>query len=156
MNRKISELSVKEVLALAIQIEQENGDRLRQFAETLNGRDPEAAEKFRELAMEEDCHKEWLVQKFNRRFKSPLPHVDGSEVEGMEDAMVWGGPVKYRALEADQVYQTALAAENRAKEFYRKAGLTTLDKSLFLLFRQLATMEDGHVDWLERKIQASV
>jgi erythrin-vacuolar iron transport family protein len=155
MNRKIHDLSTKEVLALAIHVEQENGDRLRNFAKAFDGHDPEVASKFRELAEEEDCHKEWLTQKFKRRFKGPVPSIQGVNVEGLEEIMAWNA-ADFEDLnrnQADQIYQAALEMEYRARKFYQAAESIAVDKSLILLFRQLAGMEDDHVGWLEQRIQ---
>ena len=156
MSRKISELSPKEVLALAIQIEQANGECLRKFAKAFDGYDPKVAEKFRELAEEEDLHEVWLTEKFKSRFKGPIPPIEALDVEDMGAAVEWESPPNnvVDILKADEIYQQALAAEYRARKFYEEAGSVASDKSLVLLFRQLAKMENDHAGWLEKKIQA--
>lgn len=140
---------------MAISIEQANGRFLRQFADAFEGKDPQVSRRFRELAEEEAVHEEWLTEKFKRRFEGPVPAVPWVNVQGLEDAVEWahpGIPVS-EDLEEEEVFILALAAEKRASEFYRRAGLATMDKSLFLLFRQLVAMEKGHADWLKEQIQ---
>jgi len=157
MSRKISELSSKEVLAIAIQIEKENGDCLRKFADAFEGHNKEVAQKFRELAEEEDCHHEWLSQKFKRRFHGEVPAPPTADVEGLKQALAWDESEfkVFDSLKAEKIFQMALETENRARSFYQEAERTAIDKSLALLFRQLATMEDDHAGWLEERIKAT-
>jgi erythrin-vacuolar iron transport family protein len=157
MTRKISELSPKEVLAIAIRIEQANGKLLRHFAEAFDSYDKKAAERFLELAEEEDLHETWLTEKFRRRFKGPIPPINELDVEGVKEVIKWN-ELKNKpsgGLEAGKIYQLALEAENRARIFYQEAGSIAADKSLVLLFRQLAKMENDHAGWLENKINTA-
>ncbi len=157
MTRKISELSPKEVLALAVRIEQANGKLMRNFAGAFLSYDKNAAEKFLELAEEEDLHEAWLTEKFKRRFKGLIPPINEFDVEGVKEVIEWDEPKSLivDGVEADKVYQLALEAENRARLFYQEAGTVAADKSLMLLFRQLAKMENDHAGWLEEKIQTA-
>jgi len=155
MSRKINELTPKEVLALAICVEQANGKRLRLFAEIFQAREPETARKFLELAEEEDRHEQWLTEKFKRRFGGSIPPISEFDVEGVVEAIEWDAPEKQIAegLKDDLVFQLALDSENRARNFYQDAVGLVEDKSLALLFRMLAAMERDHVGWLEDKIE---
>ena len=155
MIRKIGELSPKEVLALAIHIEQANGRRLRHFADAFSGRDGQVTEKFQELAEEERQHEIWLTEKFKRRFKGPIPSISEFDVKGVVEAVEWDDSEHaiFGSLTPDQVFRLALVAENNARRFYEEAESTAIDKSLRLLFRQLGAMENDHAGWLEKKIQ---
>lgn len=155
MSRKISELKPEEILALAIHLERANGRHLRLFADAFEGRDPEAAQKFRELAAEENRHEEWLLEKFKRRFTGPVPSVGEFDVEGVMEILQWEaqGENFYEDLKGSKIFQLALESENRARKFYQDAVPLTNDKSVSLLFRVLAAMEQDHVDWLVKKIK---
>ena len=155
MARKINELTPKEVLALAIHLEQSNANRLRQFARSLDGHDETSARQFQELAEEEDHHEEWLTEKFKRRFTGPIPSIEELEVPELMDAVEWDASENkiLEDLKGKNVFQLALDLENRATKFYQEAETVEADKFLALLFRQLADMEQEHVRWLELKIQ---
>jgi rubrerythrin len=155
MTRKIQELSPKEVLALAIHVEQANGRRLTHFADAFDGYDNEVAAKFRELAEEERQHEVWLTHKFQRRFKGPIPDVREFDVEEVIEAVEWDDSEHqiFDSLNADEVFKLALAAEDQAQAFYKKAATIKGDKSLILLFRQLSEMEKDHAGWLKKRIQ---
>lgn len=157
MTRKISELSSKEVLALAIHIEVANKNRLRNFAHAFTGYDDDVEQKFNELAEEEGMHESWLQQKFKKMFKGPVPKVGEFDVEEVVEAVEWDDSehLIFDSLKAENVYRLALDAENGARNFYQVAVKTVKDKSLIKLFKELAGMEDDHVGWLKKKLGIS-
>ena len=158
MTRKIADLKPEEILALAIHLERANGRHLRLFADAFEERDPEAAQKFRELAAEENRHEEWLMEKFKRRFTGPVPPISEFDVEGVMEILQWEarGERFYEDLNGPKIFRMALESENRARQFYQEAVGLTEDKSVVILFRMLAAMERDHVEWLEKKIQNAV
>ncbi|HJT24874.1 MAG TPA: ferritin family protein [bacterium] len=154
MTRKINELSPKEILALAIHIEQANKNRLRNFAHAFSGYDQEVEGKFNELAEEEGFHEAWLQQKFEKMFKGPVPKVTEFDVEEVVEAVEWDDSEHqiFDSLKAENVYRLALDAENGARNFYQVAIKTVKEKSLVKLFKELAGMENDHVEWLKKRI----
>lgn len=155
MTRKISGLSSKEVLALAIHVERSNGRRLRRFADAFDGYDDAVAKQFRDLAEEEDRHEAWLAEKFKMMFKGPVPAVGEFDVEEVVEAVEWDDSEHqiFDSLKAGNVFKLALQAEENAREFYRKAETAVKDKALSRLFHELAEMENGHMEWLEKGIK---
>lgn len=154
MTRKISELSPKEVLALAIHIEQANKKRLLNFANAFTGYDDQVEKKFNELAEEEGLHEAWLQQKFKKMFKGSVPKVTEFDVEEVVEAVEWDDSEHqiFDSLKAENVFRLALDAENAARNFYQVAIRTVKDKSLTKLFKELAGMENDHVEWLKKHI----
>lgn len=153
MNRRIQDLNPKEILALAIALEQANGRCFQQFAVAFAGHDDQAASKWWELAEEESTHEEWLTGKFQRRFEGPVPSISQLGMEGFLKDLGFDPELPARQnFKADQVYRIALDAENRAARFYQEAESSAGDPSVALLFRQLAVMEKEHSDWLVQKM----
>ena len=156
MARKIKDLTPREVLALAVRLEQANALRLRNFALAFQKQDPGTSARFDQLAREEDLHEEWLQAKYRKMFGSAVPPAENLDVEGLEKALEWDD-ADYGALEGsrgDRVFRQALEAEQKARNFYLKAKRSAKSKALAKLFAELAEMEQGHTGWLAEKIEA--
>lgn len=153
MTKKIQDLSPKEVLALAISIEQSNGKALHNFAEMFEGYDKKVSKLFEEMSVEENNHEKLLQQMFQQKFKGPVPTVDRFDIEEVVEAYDFDDSehLIFDSLKAKQVYQLAYEAENRAKSFYEKAAKTVKDKELADLFKKLVSFESDHAAWLEDK-----
>jgi rubrerythrin len=155
MIRKLQDLSPKEMLALAISIEQSNQKALRNFSGMFDGYDSEVSRNFEEMAVEEGRHEDILQQKFEKKFKGPVPEITNFDVEEVVEAVDMDDSehLIFDSLKARQVYQLAYEAEKRAKSFYEKAVKTVKDQELASLFKELAAMEGDHAAWLEKKIK---
>jgi len=55
----------------------------------------------------------------------------------------------------ERALKVALAAEQSAQNYYSRLAEQTKDAHLRLLYNELATMEDGHVAYLENVLSAS-
>src|SRR5579859_7063230 len=155
MTRKLQDLSPKEVLSLAIYIEQSNQKALRNFSEMFDGYDDKVSKNFEEMAVEEGRHEEILQQKFKKMFKGSVPEVTNFEVDEVVEAfdMDDSEHLIFDSLKAKHVYQLAYEAEKRAKNFYEKAAQTVKDKEIAAKFKDLAALEGDHAAWLEDKIK---
>ena len=154
MTRRIEELEPKEVLALAISIEQANQKALRNFSEMFEGYDKEVSRNFEEMALEEGRHEEMLQQMFKKKYRGPAPQIDSFDIEGVVEAVDLEDSefLIFDSFKAQQVYQASWVAEKRAREFYLKAMKSVKDVELAHLFNSLADMEEEHADWLEKKL----
>lgn len=154
MPRSFETLTPREVLALAIGVEQANARRFRSFAEVFSGYEPELAERFEELAVEEDGHEASLVKEFEKRFGTPIPVIEEVEVEGVIESvdMDDGEHLIFDSLKPKRVYELALRAERGAQEYYRRALSKAADPEVAALYNELAQMEDEHAGWLEGKL----
>src|SRR3954449_11730290 len=73
--KALSELSDREVLALAIQAEEEDGRVYREFAEGLREHYPASAQVFMNMAEEESRHRRQLLDLFEQRFGDHIPLI---------------------------------------------------------------------------------
>src|SRR3954454_5375487 len=80
--RSLSELTDREVLALAIQSEEEDGRIYREFAEGLKERYPASAQVFMDMAEAESGHRRMLLDLFQQRFGDHIPLVRREDVKG--------------------------------------------------------------------------
>jgi rubrerythrin len=154
--KSFSELTPEEVLMLAIDVEGANGTRLRMFADLFSDYAPDAALIFSEIADDEDLHKSQLEMAYEKRFgelsctvteEDVLDPIETFDIDDAEHT-VFDNLTMRRALE------TVLASEQQAEDFYRKAMGRAVDSDLGELYRQLAEFEDGHVQWIESRLDA--
>jgi erythrin-vacuolar iron transport family protein len=155
MTRKLEDLSPKEMLALAISIEQSNQKTLHNFSEMFDGYDEEVSKNFEEMSVEEGHHEQLLLKKFKDMFKGPIPEITNFDVEEVVEAVDFDDSehLIFDSLKAKQVYQLAYEAEKRARTFYEKAMKSVKNKEMASLFKELAAMEGDHAKWLENKIK---
>ncbi|MAG94469.1 MAG: hypothetical protein CMJ48_12065 [Planctomycetaceae bacterium] len=154
--KNFGELTPEEVMTLAINVEESNGTRLRTFADLFSDYAPDVAGLFAEMADEEDQHRDQLKVASDRRFgeydcvvteEDVWEVVEPFDLEAGEH-FVFDDMTLRRALES------VLAAEIRAEAFYRQACEGAKDPDLQELFRQLAEFEDGHVQWIEKRLES--
>ncbi|MBI2923860.1 MAG: ferritin family protein [Planctomycetes bacterium] len=155
--RVLTALGLREVMALAIDIERRNGRRLRAFAEAFRGSDDGVAAKLDELAREEDGHEMALVQEYRLRFAGEVPHVSELNVAGVVEAFDLDDAEHriFDTLAPTRIYELALRAETQAQAFYREASASCQDPPLAALFLGLSAKEEAHVGWLTERIRAS-
>ena len=78
--RSFDSLTEREILALAISLEEEDARIYDDFAEGLRDRYPEQAEKFKELRREEDSHRHRLLELYRERFGEHVPLIRREDV----------------------------------------------------------------------------
>ena len=146
MKHSIQDLTPKEVLALAITIEQANQKSLHYFSEMFDGTDDQVSRNFEEMSVEESYHEEILRRKFRKIFKGPIPEISQFDVEETAEIISpeESNSITFDKLKANQVYPLAYEMEKRAKAFYEGAMQSVKDEELSNLFKELATMEGDH------------
>ncbi len=80
--RNFNELSEREVLALAIGSEEEDGRIYADFAEGLRADYPASARVFTEMAAEEGDHRRRLLDLYREKFGEHIPLVRRQDVRG--------------------------------------------------------------------------
>ena len=80
--KAFSELTEREVLAVAISGEEEDSRIYLSFAEDLAERYPDSAKVFSEMAEQEKGHRHLLLQMFEERFGPNLPPIRRGDVKG--------------------------------------------------------------------------
>src|SRR5579859_5581681 len=80
--RTFDSLSEREVLALAIALEEEDARIYEDFADGLQESYPEQASKFREMRGEEDGHRHRLLELYKKDFGEHVPLIRRQDVRG--------------------------------------------------------------------------
>src|SRR4029079_14153847 len=80
--KAFSDLSDREVLALAIQNEEEDGRLYRDFAEGRRVAYPASSKIFEEMAEEDSEHRRRLLDLFKERFGDHIPLIRREDVKG--------------------------------------------------------------------------
>ncbi|MEA2834218.1 MAG: erythrin-vacuolar iron transport family protein [Methylobacteriaceae bacterium] len=135
------ELTEREVLALAISNEEEDGRIYADFAHSLREDYPDTAQVFVDMAGEEGEHRRELIDLFVTRFGDHIPLVRRQDVRGnVARKAVW--QVRSQGVEAVRRY--AAQMERDAERFYREAASRSTDAAVRKLLGDLADAEAGH------------
>ncbi|CAN5128674.1 iron exporter MbfA [soil metagenome] len=139
--KAFSELTEREVLAVAISGEEEDSRIYSSFAEDLAERYPDSAKIFAEMAEEEKGHRHMLLEMYEKRFGPNLPPIRRGDVKGfIRRRPIW----LTRNLTLDRIRKEAETMEFEAERFYVKAAEQTTDVHVRKLLGDLAEMEKGH------------
>ena len=140
--RRFDELSEREVLALAIANEEEDGRIYGEFAEHLREHYPDSAAMFDDMAAEEDEHRRALIDLYVERFGPRISYVTRREVRG-----AYAPPAPRQTIRrgVDAMRDEAQRMERAAGFFYREAATRTQDAALRKLLGDLASAELDHL-----------
>jgi rubrerythrin len=139
--RSFSDLSEREILALAISNEEEDGRIYLDFAEGLREQFPDSAQVFTHMASEENDHRRRLLDLFVEKFGEHIPLIRRQDVRGfVQRKPVW----QLRPLGLDMVRQQARLMETETSNFYRRAADISTDATIRKLLGDLANAEAEH------------
>jgi len=139
--KAFSDLTEREILALAITSEEEDGRIYMSFAEDLAERYPSSAEIFERMSAEESKHRHLLLEQYERRFGPHLPPIRREDVKGfLRRRPVW----LTKNLPLETIRKQAEIMEYESRRFYEKARDRTTDVGVRKLLGDLAAMERGH------------
>jgi erythrin-vacuolar iron transport family protein len=139
--RNFSDLTEREVLALAIANEEEDGRIYTDIAEGLRQDYPASARVFSEMAAEEGDHRRRLIEMYRDKFGEHIPLIRRQDVRGfIQHKPVW----QTQPLGLDAVRDLAESMESETTRFYRRAAARTTDASVRKLLGDLAEAEVGH------------
>src|SRR5437868_15489425 len=82
MAKNFKDLSVREILALAISLEETDARVYADFAAGLKADYPTSAQVFTEMEVEEDEHRRKLIEEYGRRFGEHIPLIRREDVKG--------------------------------------------------------------------------
>jgi rubrerythrin len=134
-------LTEREILALAISLEEEDARIYEDFAAGLDDNYPKQAAKFREMRKEEDGHRHRLLELYKSKFGSHVPHIRRQDVRGFVDRKpVW----LVRPLGLKTVQKTAETMEVETRRFYEAVCRRTTDTDIRQLLGDLAEEERNH------------
>jgi rubrerythrin len=137
----LNDLTERELLALAISNEEEDGRIFADFADSLRADYAASAAVFEAMAAEESDHRRQLIDLFVQRFGTHIPLIRRQDIRG------W-----YRRRPAWQVLPLGIEAVRRharqmeedAGRFYTAAAARTTDAGIRKLLGDLAAAETGH------------
>ena len=139
--RSFTDLDEREILALAISSEEEDGRIYADFAEGLRQEYPDSARVFEGMVAEEDEHRKWLIDAYVSKFGNHIPLVRRQDVKG---AVVRKPAWQVRPLGIDAVRRHARQMEIDASRFYAEAAGRSTDASIRKLLGDLAAAEIAH------------
>jgi rubrerythrin len=139
--KKFHELSEREVLALAIALEEEDERVYADFAEGLRQDYPASAAMFEGMREEESEHRRKLIEMYRQKFGEHIPLIRRQDVRGfVERPALW----LIRPLRIEAVRKEASTMEVETRRFYEKAAARTQDASIRQLLDDLINEEREH------------
>lgn len=139
--RNFSELSEREVLALAIGNEEEDGRIYLDIAERLQDDYPATTTIFREMAAEEAEHRRALLELYREKFGDHIPLIRRQDIRGfLNRPSIWQIPKP----SIKDVRHLAESMEHETQRFYRNAAARATDVSIRKLLGDLADAEAVH------------
>jgi erythrin-vacuolar iron transport family protein len=151
--RNFSELTEREVLALAIGGEEEDARIYTDIAEGMRTDYPASAQVFTEMVAEENEHRRRLLDLYQEKFGEHIPLIRRHDVRGfLSRKPVW----QIRPLSLDNVRRLAQAMEVETQRFYRLAAARSTDTSIRKLLGDLAEAEAEHEHIADRLVQKNV
>src|SRR3984893_14686565 len=113
--RNFDSLSEREILALAISLEEEDERVYADYAEGLRQDFPASAAVFDSMRIEESGHRRRLIELYQKRFGEHIPLIRRQDVKGFVTRKpVW----LIRPLGLDAVRKQATALEVESRRFY--------------------------------------
>jgi rubrerythrin len=156
MAKNFKDLSEREILALAISLEEEHGRIFGDFVDGLSETYPATAKMFEAMQAEESEHRRALIDLYRQRFGEHIPLIRRHDVKGfITHRPVW----LVRPLGINVVRKQAEIMELETRQFYEKAQERVTDASTRKLLGDLAEIERQHqaaAKSLERTLTTNV
>lgn len=144
-------LSLKDALDLAISIEEEARARYDEFSRITGGRYAgDAADMFRQMSGYEARHGQNLETRRRELFGNAPRSITADDLDDVE-APDRGAPRTF--MSARQALEVALAAEEKARDFYAGALGQVRDAQVRALFQDLMEEESNHVNLVRSRLE---
>ena len=141
MARKFKDLTEREILALAIALEEEDSRVYADFADGLRETYPATAKLFEDMREEEFDHRAQLIETFRNRFGEHIPLVRREDVKGfVQRRPLWLS----RPLKISDARKQAEIMELETRQFYQKAIPQVTDAGIRKLLGDLEEAERKH------------
>ena len=141
MARNFKDLSEREILALAIALEEEDGRVYADFADGLREAYPATAKLFEDMGEEESGHRAALIETYRARFGEHIPLIRRQDVKGfIQRRPFW----LTRPLKIAGVRKQAEIMELETRQFYQKAITQVTDAGIRKLLGDLEEVERKH------------
>ena len=141
MARKFKDLTEREILALAVSLEEEDERVFADFAEGLRETYPATAKLFDDMGAEESEHRAMLIETYRERFGEHIPLIRREDVKGFAPRKsMWLA----RPLKIADVRKQAELMELETRQFYQKAIGQVTDAGIRKLLGDLEEIERKH------------
>ena len=141
MTKNFRSLSERDILALAITLEEEDGRIYRDFSAGLAADFPATAELFSRMAEEESGHRHQLLDAFRSRFGDHVPLIRREDVKGfVRRPAFW----LFQRMNPEKLRREAASMELETRRFYEHAARQTTDAGVRQLLGDLARVEGQH------------
>ena len=128
-------LSEKEILALAISLEEEDERVYADYAEGLRENFPGSAAVFEGMRAQETSHRQRLLELYRQKFGEHIPLIRRQDVRGFITRQpIW----LVRPLGLDRVRKQAAAMEVETRRFYERSAAKARDVGVRQLLDNLA------------------
>ena len=152
MAKNFKDLSEREIVALAISLEEEDGRIYGDFIDGLRDTYPASAKMFEEMQAEESAHRASLIEIYRQRFGDHIPLIRRQDVKGfVQRRPMW----LVRPLGIHAVRKQVEIMELETRNFYERAMQQVSDAGVRKLLGDLADAERKHsaaAHALEQKI----
>jgi len=146
MAKTLKDLTAQELLALAIQTEEEDGRIYADLAENIGKDYPETASSLKAMHDEEDGHRHRLIDLYRQKFGEHIPLIRRHDVKGfITRKPLW----LTNHLTVPMIRNEIETMEEEARNFYRLAVDQTDDASVRQLLGDLAAEESKHYELAE-------
>jgi rubrerythrin len=146
MAKTLKDLTAQELLALAIQTEEEDGRIYADLAENIGKDYPETASSLKAMHDEEDGHRHRLIELYRQKFGEHIPLIRRHDVKGfITRKPLW----LMNHLTVPMIRNEIEAMEEETRNFYQLAIDQTNDASVRQLLGDLAAEESKHYELAE-------
>ena len=143
MPKTLKDLTSQEMLALAIQSEEEDGRIYADLARRVGGDFPDTARSLLAMHDEEDGHRHRLISLYQERFGEHIPLIRRQDVQGfITRKPLW----THAVLTVPMIRREVETMEDEARTFYRESIARTSDAGVRQLLGDLAAEETKHYD----------
>jgi erythrin-vacuolar iron transport family protein len=146
MAKTLKELTAAEILALAIQTEEEDGRIYADLAHRIDKDFPATAQSLRAMHDEEDGHRHRLISLYRERFGEHIPLIRRQDVKGfITRRPIWMNSI----LTLPMIRREVETMEEEARNFYHAAIAQTSDAGVRQLLGDLEAEESKHYEMAE-------
>jgi rubrerythrin len=147
VKKQLKDLTAQEILALAIQSEEEDGRIYADLAQRIRKDYPATAQSLQAMRDEEDGHRHRLISLYRERFGEHIPLIRRQDVKGF----ITRKPLWLAAnLPVAMIRREVEMMEEEARNFYQVAIAQTSDAGVRQLLGDLASEESKHYDLVEK------
>ena len=146
MPKTLKDLTAQEVLALAIQAEEEDGRIYADLAERVGNDYPDTAKSLMAMRDEENGHRHRLIELYRQKFGEHIPLIRRQDVRGfITRKPIWVNKI----LTVPMIRREVETMETEARNFYQASIAQTSDAAVRQLLGDLAAEESKHYEMAE-------